>query len=205
MAKPERKVYTFRSSSLKFKTYETIWNFDGDLRNYFYTLTCNCPGWTRRVQPDGSRMCVHTRLIQSGNPEKDPLFVSCVPPLKPPLPSFAYPEQNYMPVENMGAENFAPITVRRRAVYFNRISVPTSYSPYFRRVGQCRYCNNYHFPEYENCTAGWPQKVVNGVTVKVGIKGTLLRMPSPQVVKIQAPRDPEPITKPQRRKFNFDE
>ena len=64
----------FRSQSSADKVYETVVWKDG-------RLSCNCPGWTRRTQPDGSRMCVHTRVILSGIPEKDPLFISCEPPL----------------------------------------------------------------------------------------------------------------------------
>lgn len=63
------KIYNFRSQSTPEKTYETrLWS-EGK-------MTCNCPGWTRRTQPDGQRLCVHTRLVSAGNAESDPLFVN---------------------------------------------------------------------------------------------------------------------------------
>ena len=49
------------SSSSKIYT-TTLWTEDhsqfkaGD-------ISCNCPGWTRRVQPDGSRSCKHTKEV----------------------------------------------------------------------------------------------------------------------------------------------
>ena len=48
---------TYRSSSNASKLYETLLYDDG-------TTSCNCPGWTRRVAPDGSRTCKH--IIISG-------------------------------------------------------------------------------------------------------------------------------------------
>lgn len=179
----KRFVFTFRSSSSPGRTYEAVKTIDASY-SQVVQVTCNCPGWARRVQPDGSRMCVHTRLIQSGDPSKDPLFVSCDPPLSPSLPSFRYPTPDYMPVESMGAENFAPLSVRRRVIFFDKFRIPTSWGPYFDRVGRCNSCSNFHFPEYENCA-----------------------LLEPRVVKIKpvAKAEPEPTTKPQRRKFNFDE
>jgi len=39
--------------------HETIQYVDG-------TTSCNCFGWCRRVQSDGSRSCTHTRLVEQG-------------------------------------------------------------------------------------------------------------------------------------------
>lgn len=52
------KVWTFKSSSGA-GIYETLQYNDK-------STSCNCPGWTRRIQPDGSRSCKHTRLIDQG-------------------------------------------------------------------------------------------------------------------------------------------
>lgn len=57
MPKEVAKVFTFKSSSNPNKSYETLLYKDG-------TLSCNCPGWTRRTQPDGSRICKH--IISAG-------------------------------------------------------------------------------------------------------------------------------------------
>lgn len=56
----KRPIYAwcFRSSSSK-KLYETIRYTDS-------SLSCDCPGWTRRVAPDGSRTCKHVRSVLIG-------------------------------------------------------------------------------------------------------------------------------------------
>lgn len=51
-------VYTFASKSDPDKEpYQTLVYDDG-------TLSCDCPGWTRRRQADGSRTCRHVRAIE---------------------------------------------------------------------------------------------------------------------------------------------
>lgn len=32
--------------------------------------SCNCPGWTRRVDAKGNRSCKHTRLVDQGRADK---------------------------------------------------------------------------------------------------------------------------------------
>jgi hypothetical protein len=60
MSKPTiRRVWTFVSSSNPSHEYETLQYSDG-------ALSCNCPGWTRRVASNGSRSCKHTRLVDMG-------------------------------------------------------------------------------------------------------------------------------------------
>lgn len=51
-------VWTFASSSGN-GTYETLRYDDG-------SMSCSCPGWCRRVQPDGTRTCKHLRLVDQG-------------------------------------------------------------------------------------------------------------------------------------------
>jgi len=52
-------TYIFRSDSNAAKLYQTLHYTDG-------TTSCDCPGWTRRVQPNGSRTCKHTRSVEAG-------------------------------------------------------------------------------------------------------------------------------------------
>ena len=59
MSKPIQQVWRFNSDSDPHKEYETLRYPDG-------STSCNCPGWTRRLAPDGSRSCKHTRLIDLG-------------------------------------------------------------------------------------------------------------------------------------------
>ena len=59
MSKPINRVWAFASDSNPNVEYETLQYADG-------TTSCNCKGWTRRVAPDGSRSCKHTRLVDMG-------------------------------------------------------------------------------------------------------------------------------------------
>ena len=63
MSQPISQVWTFPSDSNPDKEYETLRYTDG-------SLSCNCPGWTRRVAVDGSRSCKHTRWIDLGQSER---------------------------------------------------------------------------------------------------------------------------------------
>ena len=57
MSKPIiSRVWTFRSDSNPDTEYETLRYSDA-------SLSCNCPGWTRRVAADGTRSCKHTRAV----------------------------------------------------------------------------------------------------------------------------------------------
>ncbi len=59
MNKPISRVWTFASDSNPNIEYETLQYEDG-------TTSCACKGWTRRVAPDGSRSCKHTRYVDMG-------------------------------------------------------------------------------------------------------------------------------------------
>lgn len=59
MTKEKVKVWTFASGSNPNKKYETLQYADR-------TTSCNCPGWTRRVDPNGNRSCKHTRMVEQG-------------------------------------------------------------------------------------------------------------------------------------------
>jgi hypothetical protein len=58
------EVWKFRSESQPDKLYETLRYDNGN-------LSCGCPGWTRRVSPDGSRSCKHTRSVEAGTADME--------------------------------------------------------------------------------------------------------------------------------------
>lgn len=216
-------VYTFRSISTPSRRYQTI---DYQTIDYAYkrevrTLTCNCMGWARRVQPDGNRMCVHTRLVLAGNPEKDPCFISRDPPLAPELPSFPYPTQS-----PIGVTNGEEIAAKLKA-YFD--SIWKSETPWVdiaqsRRVTVWRFpsnapgwasgndgdfifctaCDAYHFPEYVNCKKRLKTKLQTWDDVLRDIGAEPIEA-KPSKPKPKAKPEPPPlIAKPNKRKFNFD-
>ncbi len=59
MNKQINRVWTFASDSNPNIEYETLQYLDG-------TTSCSCKGWTRRVAPDGSRSCKHSRYVDMG-------------------------------------------------------------------------------------------------------------------------------------------
>ena len=63
MNKKIAQVWTFSSDSNPTVEYETLQYADG-------TTSCNCMGWTRRVAPDGSRSCKHTRSVDMGTADR---------------------------------------------------------------------------------------------------------------------------------------
>lgn len=54
------KVWIFQSGSNPSKTYETLQYEDN-------TVSCECPGWTRRAQ----RTCRHTRSVDMGTADTE--------------------------------------------------------------------------------------------------------------------------------------
>jgi hypothetical protein len=63
MGKEVAKIYAMPSSSGS-KTYQTVQYVDG-------STSCDCMGWTRRVQPDGSRTCKHIRFVDMGIADRE--------------------------------------------------------------------------------------------------------------------------------------
>ena len=59
MNKQISRVWTFASDSNPNIEYETLQYIDG-------STSCSCKGWCRRVAPDGSRSCKHSRLVDMG-------------------------------------------------------------------------------------------------------------------------------------------
>jgi hypothetical protein len=64
MSKDVAKVWEFASSSNPNNKYETLQYTDG-------STSCNCPGWTRRVDATGNRSCKHTRMVDMGSAERE--------------------------------------------------------------------------------------------------------------------------------------
>lgn len=58
------RAWIFSSSYDENKTYETL--LYGDR-----TVSCSCPGWTRRCAPDGTRSCRHVRLVHMGQADRE--------------------------------------------------------------------------------------------------------------------------------------
>ena len=63
MKKPISQVWQFPSDSNPDVEYETLRYTDG-------SLSCNCPGWTRRIAADGTRSCRHTRSVDMGRADQ---------------------------------------------------------------------------------------------------------------------------------------
>ena len=63
MKKPISQVWTFASDSNPDRENQT-------LRYTDESLSCNCPGWTRRLAADGSRSCKHTRWVDLGQADR---------------------------------------------------------------------------------------------------------------------------------------
>ena len=76
MSKTISQVWTFHSDSNPDINYET-------LRYTDQSMSCNCPGWTRRVAADGSRSCKHTRSIDMGTADQQSTASHSYPPIKP--------------------------------------------------------------------------------------------------------------------------
>lgn len=100
---------TFQSSSDASLRYTTLTYADG-------TMSCNCPGWTRRVAADGSRECKHTRTVQLEN-ERGAKRVKPAPlPLKElPKPKASVPPRRA--TETAKQEPEQPTTTRIRRVF----------------------------------------------------------------------------------------
>ena len=64
MSKDIAKVWEFPSGSNPNKKYETLQYTDE-------STSCNCPGWTRRVDANGNRSCKHTRMIDMGSADRE--------------------------------------------------------------------------------------------------------------------------------------
>ena len=74
MSQPISQVWTFASDSNPDREYQT-------LRYTDRFLSCNCPGWTRRLAADGSRSCKHTRWVDLGQADRHSIATHNYEPL----------------------------------------------------------------------------------------------------------------------------
>lgn len=86
---------------MKAQTINQIWAFGSSSGGNVYqtirwesgAVSCDCPGWTRRVAPDGSRSCKHTRMVDLGLADQACLATNPPESIKK-LTQF-YPEQAF--------------------------------------------------------------------------------------------------------------
>jgi hypothetical protein len=101
MTKPISQVWTFPSDSNPDINYET-------LRYTDQSMSCNCPGWTRRVAADGSRSCKHTRSIDMGTADHQSTASHSYEPLKPqPQPLNNHAQTKSLETPKLGQRRFA--------------------------------------------------------------------------------------------------
>ncbi|MEQ2006257.1 MAG: hypothetical protein ABMA26_05625 [Limisphaerales bacterium] len=99
MSKPISQVWQFTSDSNPDINYET-------LRYTDQSMSCNCPGWTRRVAADGSRSCKHTRAVDMGRADEQCSATHAYEPVKPqPLNNHAQTKSIETP--KLGQRRFA--------------------------------------------------------------------------------------------------
>ena len=103
MNKPIRTVWTFRSDSDPDLEYQTLQYTDG-------STSCDCKGWTRRVAPDGSRSCKHSRYVDMGTADHHCISTHNYshnphPPKPQPLNHHAY--RQIKPAPRLGQRKFA--------------------------------------------------------------------------------------------------
>lgn len=84
--------WAFESSSSD-TIYQTLRYTDG-------STSCDCPGWTRRIAPNGTRSCKHTRLVEMGIADRQAISTKAAsgqqPPPEPP-PTKAKKKQKVEP------------------------------------------------------------------------------------------------------------
>lgn len=68
MSTKQIAVCYFFASSSGSGQYQTLQYTDA-------ATSCECPGWVRRVAPDGSRSCKHTRTVESGQGAREAVKV----------------------------------------------------------------------------------------------------------------------------------
>ena len=101
MTKPISQVWTFTSDSNPDINYET-------LRYTDQSMSCNCPGWTRRVAADGSRSCKHTRSIDMGTADQQSTAThSYEPANRKPQPLNNHAQTKSIETPKLGQRRFA--------------------------------------------------------------------------------------------------
>ena len=72
------KAWSFPSGSDPSRVYQALQYEDS-------SLSCDCPGWTRRVAPDGSRTCKHVRAVELGTADSQATAVKNYGKVKAPI------------------------------------------------------------------------------------------------------------------------
>lgn len=99
MKKPSQ-VWTFGSDSNPDINYET-------LRYTDLSMSCNCPGWTRRVAADGSRSCKHTRAVDMGTADQQSTATHSYEPVKPQPQPRNHAQTKSLETPKLGQRRFA--------------------------------------------------------------------------------------------------
>lgn len=100
MSKPISQVWTFGSDSNPDINYET-------LRYTDQSMSCNCPGWTRRVAADGSRSCKHIRSIDMGTADQQSTATHSYEALKPQPQPHNHAQTKPIETPKLGQRRFA--------------------------------------------------------------------------------------------------
>ena len=101
MSKSISQVWQFPSDSNPDKTYET-------LRYTDQSMSCNCPGWTRRVAADGTRSCKHTRAVDMGTADQQSTATHSYEPVnRKPQPLNNHAQTKSLETPKLGQRRFA--------------------------------------------------------------------------------------------------
>ena len=100
MKKPISQVWQFPSDSNPDKEYET-------LRYTDQSMSCNCPGWTRRVAADGTRSCKHTRAVDMGTADQQSNASHSYEALKPQPQPRNHAQTKSIETPKLGQRRFA--------------------------------------------------------------------------------------------------
>ena len=100
MKKPISQVWQFPSDSNPDKEYET-------LRYTDQSMSCNCPGWTRRVAADGTRSCKHTRAVDMGTADQQSTATHSYEPRKPQPQHQPHAQSKPLETPKLGQRRFA--------------------------------------------------------------------------------------------------
>lgn len=94
------QVWTFTSDSNPDINYET-------LRYTDQSMSCNCPGWTRRVAADGTRSCKYTRAVDMGTADQQSTASHSYEALKPQPQHQRHAQTKSLETPKLGQRRFA--------------------------------------------------------------------------------------------------
>jgi hypothetical protein len=101
MSQAIRKVWTFASDSDPDREYQTLQYTDG-------STSCNCKGWTRRIDSDGQRSCKHTRYVDLGVADRNATaFHDYQPPTSTPKSATTHASTQTLERPRLGQRKFS--------------------------------------------------------------------------------------------------